>query len=163
AVIILLICWRRGRIRWNDIALLAPWFALGLGLGIHTAVLETSHVGAVGAPFQWSLSERCLIAGRALCFYVGKLAWPRPLIFLYPRWTIDVRSAAQWGFVALALAVPAVFFILRRRWGMGPLVAAAFFAGTLLPALGFFNIYPMRYSFVADHFQYLASLGPIVL
>jgi len=33
---------------------------------------------------------------------------------------------------------------------------------TLAPALGFFDVYPMRYSFVADHFQYLASLGPIV-
>ena len=49
------------------------------------------------------------------------------------------------------------------RWGPGPLVAFLFFAGTLVPALGFFNVYPMRYSFVADHFQYLASLGPIVL
>ena len=38
-----------------------------------------------------------------------------------------------------------------------------FFAGTLFPALGFFNIYPFRFSFVADHFQYHASIGPIVL
>jgi tetratricopeptide (TPR) repeat protein len=42
-------------------------------------------------------------------------------------------------------------------------VAVLFFGGTLLPALGFFNLYPMRYSFVADHFQYHASLGLIVL
>jgi len=38
-----------------------------------------------------------------------------------------------------------------------------FFAGTLFPALGFIDVYPMRFSFVADHFQYLASLGPIAL
>ena len=44
--------------------------------------------------------------------------------------------------------------------GRGPLVAVLFFAGTLGPALGFINVYPMRYSFVADHFQYLASIGP---
>jgi Tfp pilus assembly protein PilF len=43
------------------------------------------------------------------------------------------------------------------------LVAVLFFGGTLFPALGFFNVYPMRYSFVADHFQYLASIGLIVL
>jgi tetratricopeptide (TPR) repeat protein len=43
------------------------------------------------------------------------------------------------------------------------LVAWLFFVGTLTPALGFFNVYPMRYSFVADHFQYHASLGLIVL
>jgi tetratricopeptide (TPR) repeat protein len=34
---------------------------------------------------------------------------------------------------------------------------------TLFPALGFFNVAPMRFSYVADHFQYLASIGPIVL
>ena len=29
------------------------------------------------------------------------------------------------------------------------------------PALGFFNVFPMLFSFVADHFQYLASIGLI--
>jgi tetratricopeptide (TPR) repeat protein len=33
----------------------------------------------------------------------------------------------------------------------------------LFPALGFFNVYPFVFSFVADHFQYLASIGVIVL
>ena len=45
----------------------------------------------------------------------------------------------------------------------GPLVAVLFFIGTLFPAWGFVNVYPMRFSFVADHFQYLASIGLIVL
>jgi tetratricopeptide (TPR) repeat protein len=52
---------------------------------------------------------------------------------------------------------------LRKRIGKGPLIAALFYGGTLLPALGFTNVYPMRYSFVADHFAYLAIIGPIVL
>ncbi|MCC6271369.1 MAG: tetratricopeptide repeat protein, partial [Microbacteriaceae bacterium] len=43
------------------------------------------------------------------------------------------------------------------------LVAVLLFAGTLFPALGFFDIFPMRYSFVADHFQYLASIPLLVL
>jgi Flp pilus assembly protein TadD len=163
AAILLLILWKHGRITWTDVRSLMPWFALGLSLGINTALLEKSHVGAVGAPFTWSFVERCLIAGRALCFYAGKLAWPNPLIFLYPRWTIDAGNVVQWTYPAAALSVVALFLYLRRRWGYGPLVAVLFFGGTLFPALGFVNVYPMRYSFVADHFQYLASLGPIAL
>jgi tetratricopeptide (TPR) repeat protein len=31
------------------------------------------------------------------------------------------------------------------------------------PQKGFFDIYPFRYSYVADHFQYLACIGLIVL
>ena len=33
----------------------------------------------------------------------------------------------------------------------------------LIPVLGFLNVYPFIYSFVADHFQYLASIGVILL
>src|SRR5690606_16973303 len=57
----------------------------------------------------------------------------------------------------------AVLWLMRRRLGRGPFVAASFFAGTLFPALGFFDLYPMRYSFVADHFQYLAAIGVMAL
>ena len=42
-------------------------------------------------------------------------------------------------------------------------MAVLFFAITLVPALGFFDVFPFRYSYVADHFQYIASLGLITL
>jgi tetratricopeptide (TPR) repeat protein len=51
-----------------------------------------------------------------------------------------------------------------RRWtGRGAEVAAVFFAATLGPMLGFVMLYTFRYSFVADHYQYLACIGPIAL
>lgn len=48
---------------------------------------------------------------------------------------------------------------LSPRARRAPLAVALLFGGTLFPVLGFFNVYPFLYSFVADHFQYLASLG----
>ena len=63
---------------------------------------------------------------------------------------------------SLGLAALAVALGLLARKNRGPLAGFLFFVGTLFPALGFLNVYPFRYSYVADHFQYLAILGIIV-
>ena len=107
--------------------------------------------------------ERCLVAGRALCFYVAKLIWPHPLTFNYPRWTINPGLWWQWLFPVAVLSVVGGLWLARHKIGKGALVGVLFFGGTLMPALGFINLYPMLYSFVADHFQYLASIGMIAL
>ena len=49
-------------------------------------------------------------------------------------------------------------FLFRNRLGKGPLAAVLCYCGILFPALGFANIYFTRFSFVADHFQYHASI-----
>lgn len=162
AALALVLWWKRGRLAARDLLPLAPFFALGLAAGLTTAWLERVHVGALGAEWHLSFVDRALIAGRALAFYLGKLAWPHPLVFMYPRW--DAIGAAWWYlFPAAILATVVLLWRRREAWGRGPLVAALFFGGTLFPALGFFNLYPMRYTFVADHYPYLASLGPLAL
>jgi tetratricopeptide (TPR) repeat protein len=161
---LLLVCWwKKGRVQRDDIFPLLPFFALGVGLGLMTAWMEKYHVGAQGAEWSLTFADRCLIAGRALWFYAGKLVWPAHLIFIYPRWEIDPAVWWQWLFPLAAIGVVTGLWLARRRIGRGPLVAVLFFAGTLGPALGFVNVYPMRYSFVADHFQYLACVGLITL
>jgi tetratricopeptide (TPR) repeat protein len=82
-------------------------------------------------------------------------------MFFYPRWKID--SGEWWQYLfPLAMAAVAVAFVLLARKNRGPLAGLLIFAGTLFPVLGFLNVYPFRYSWVADHFQYLATLGIIV-
>jgi tetratricopeptide (TPR) repeat protein len=157
AVIVLLLWWRQGHVTRQDLLYLAPFFALGLVLALVTVQMERQHVGALGAAWDLSWVERCLSAGRALWFYAGKLLWPAELVFIYPRWHIDAGAPRQYLFPAAALALVVVLWLARGRLGRGPLTALLIFGGTLLPALGFFNVYPMLFSFVADHFQYLAS------
>lgn len=163
AALLLVIWWKKGRIAWRFTMALLPFFLLGGLLSLNTIWMEKNHVGAQGFEWSFSIVERCLIAGRALWFYAGKLLYPVKLTFIYPRWEINAQALWQYVFPVAALLVAAILWKMRHKIGRGPMVAACFFGGTLLPALGFVDYYPMRYSFVADHFQYLASLGLITL
>ena len=163
AALLLVIYWKRGCLEWRDFSPLVVPFTLAGAAGMVTVWMENHYVGAAGESWDLGIVERILLAGRAFWFYLGKLAMPSGLVFIYPRWSIDVSSLWQYLFPVAALAVVLALFGARKKIGRGPLVAVLLFAGTLVPALGFFNVYPFRFSFVADHFQYLASLGPLVL
>jgi protein O-mannosyl-transferase len=162
AALLVVFWWQRGRLRWrHDVIPLLPWLALGAAAGLFTAAVERKYIGAQGADYALTLLQRFLIAGRAIWFYAGKLLWPENLTFVYPHWTIDSSVWWQYLFPAAAVAVAAGLWRVARKH-RGPLAAFLFFAGTLFPVLGFFNVYPFLYSYVADHFQYLASLGIII-
>jgi len=166
AAILVVIWWKRGRIAWRDIAPLIPFFIVGAAMGLMTAYLETHFVGATGeriAELNLSPAQRILVAGRVIWFYAWTLIWPHPLMFIYPRWEVDPRIWWQWMFPAGAALLVLILGLNRKRWGRAPLAGVLIFMGTLFPVLGFLNVYPMRFSFVADHFAYLASIGLIVL
>jgi tetratricopeptide (TPR) repeat protein len=148
--------WQRG-VGWRrDVRPLIPFFAFGIAAGLMTAWFERTLNGAQGAEFQLTFADRAVLAGRAAWFYAAKLAWPIHLSFIYPRWTIDGHDWRQWIYPAAAALVVVACWSLRRR-SRAPLAVVLLFLGLLFPALGFFDVYPFRYSFVADHFQYLAS------
>jgi len=64
--------------------------------------------------------------------------------------------------VAILAGLTALWFV-RTNGGRAVFFAAAYYLISLLPVLGFFSVYFFRYSFVSDHFQYLASMGPLAL
>jgi protein O-mannosyl-transferase len=162
AALLVVVWWQREKFEWRrDVQPLLPWFVAAAIAGAFTAWFERAVIGARGADFDLTIMERCLLAGRVIWFYLAKLFWPQNLTFIYPRWEID--AGAWWQYVlpagAIALAGGLVFLARRYR---GPLAGYLYFCGTLVPVLGFVNVYPFRFSYVADHFQYLASLGVIV-
>jgi tetratricopeptide (TPR) repeat protein len=161
--VLVVVWWKRGRIAWRDVAPLVPLMVIGVSLGYLTAWLEAHHVGASGKEWSLTLLDRCVLAGRVVWFYAAKLVWPHPLVFVYPRWHVDATVWWQSVYTLALLAVVAALWLARDRLGRGPLAAVLVFAGTLAPALGFVDVFPFRYSFVADHFQYHASMALIVL
>jgi len=159
AALILMLLHLRATMSFRRLAPLIPMFAIGLMFALNTARMEQGEVGASGPDFAFTFAERVLIATRALLFYPAKLLWPADLVFTYPRWHIDSGDWWQYGSVVAVAAISAIALVAYRRGHRSVPLALAFFAGTVFPAIGFINIYPMLFSFVADHFQYLASLG----
>jgi len=123
--------------------------------------MEEKFIGAEGAEFSFTALQRTLLAGRAVIFYIRSLAWPGKLMFVYPRWSLQSDMPLGWACLIGVLALAGALVALAR-WRRGPLAGFLFFVGTLFPVLGFVNVYPFRFSFVADHFQYLASIGLLV-
>lgn len=155
--------WRRGKLSWRaDVLPVLPWFALGAAGGLFTAHFERVLIGAQGADFALSAADRLVLAGRVFWFYLGKLAWPAELVFVYPRWHVNAAVWWQWLFPLAGLALLGGLMWWSRR-SRAPLAVALLFAGSLFPVLGFLNVYPFVFSYVADHFQYLASLAVFAL
>ncbi|PYJ32843.1 MAG: hypothetical protein DME79_07970 [Verrucomicrobia bacterium] len=163
AVLALCIWWRNPRVKWRDMVSLAPFVGISAIASVWTIWEQRFHSGAVGLDWAQTWPERFIIAGRAPWFYLSKLLWPHPLIFMYPRWAIHSSQLIAWlPLLATLVGLTALWFV-HAKWGRAVFFAAAYFVVSLFPVLGFFSVYFFRYSFVSDHFQYLASMGPIAL
>jgi tetratricopeptide (TPR) repeat protein len=163
-VALLLIMWLRGeRIGWRRLFEVIPYLVLGVGMGLLTVFWERYHQGTQGKLFTMGLVERVLIAARGVWFYLAKLFWPAKLTFSYPRWTLSTADPLAYGWLLALCALGWAAWFAKRYIGRGPCVALVFFVVTLGPVLGFFMLYTFVYTFVADHYQYLACIGPIAL
>lgn len=154
--------WRRRPLDRAFATRVAPFFLMSAGAAAATILFHREHV-AGSDDWNETVAERFAIAGRCVWFYLGKLALPLDLSFVYPRWDVRADAASillPWGAMA---AVAALCFATRRRGGRGTFLALAFFVSQLFPVLNFFRMYYTRFSYVADHWQYLASTGIFAL
>jgi tetratricopeptide (TPR) repeat protein len=109
------------------------------------------------------LPERLATTGDAIWFYLGKLLWPDRLMMVYPRWQIDAADWISYLPLLAAAVVTLVLWLGRNSWTRSWFFAWSYFLVALLPVIGLVDTFYSRYSFVADHFQYLASMGPLAL
>ena len=146
--------------RWTEIV---PFVALGFGMGLLTIWWERFHQGTQGASFAMGIPDRLLLMSRAIWFYAGKLLWPVNLNFSYPRWNISVTDPWAYFWPALTIGSGLLIYHVRRYVGRSVEVGVLFFVSTLVPVSGAIMLYTFLYSFVADHYQYVASIGLIAL
>ncbi len=165
APVVLLGCvaWIHGRVSKRQFFACVPFFVLAGVLALTTVWFQ--YTRAIGNDLVRTdgFLSRLAGAGWAVWFYLGKALLPYPLCFVYPRWQID--PSQWWAYLPLVALVGcmAVFWLRRTGWGRPWLFAMGYFIVTLLPVLGFFNIYFMAYSLVADHWQYTSIIGVIAL
>jgi tetratricopeptide (TPR) repeat protein len=163
AALVLILWLNRSPVTVKRCLQIVPYIAMSIGIGLLVMWWEKHHQGMGFVNLGLSTTEKTLIAGRALWFYLWKLFWPVNLAFSYPRWNIDAHSVWQYGWpVSFVIAIVCAW-LLRNRLGRGPVTALLFFPAMLLPMLGFFPLYTFVYTFVADHYQYMACIGPVAL
>ena len=162
-VLALCVWWMRGNIRWRDALALTPFALISVVASGWTIWEQRFHSRAVGPDWTQTFPERLIIAGKAIWFYLGKLVWPHPLIFIYPRWEVDSSTVVAYLPLLAAMAGLVALWFIQAKWGRALFFAAVYYVVSLFPVLSFFSVYFFRYSFVSDHFQYLASMGPLAL
>jgi len=164
--VVLCLCawWVEGRWRRHYLMRLIPVFLMSGVASVVTVWPQATDRAAVADPQGGqSWPQHVAISGDVIWFYLGKLLWPYPLIAIYPRWQID---AGQWvSYLPLLAAIIVVGFLwLKRGSRFRPaFFALAYFLVTLSPFLGVIDQSFWRFSFVEDHLQYLACMGPLAL
>jgi len=162
-VVLAVLLWWKGRASPGEAARLSPFLGLAVVAGLVTAWLERHHVGAAGDEWSFNVAERLILAGKTVWFYPFKELWPVNLAFIYPRWEIDATSFLQYLPLLGAIVVVLGAWMLRDRIGRGPLAGLLCYSALIVPALGLFDLYFFRYSFVQDHFAYFAGMAMIPL
>jgi protein O-mannosyl-transferase len=155
--------WRRGRIDRRDIMRSLPFFAVAGLLGCVTLLFAPLRAVGVDVVRHDSFWSRLAGAGWAVWFYLYKAVLPQNLCFVYPRWQIPAQNPLSYVPGALVLAGLLAGWTCRQRWGKPWLFGFGYYLIMIFPALGFVNIYFMRYSPVADHYQYFSLISFIAL
>jgi tetratricopeptide (TPR) repeat protein len=162
-VILLCIWWLHKAIARQDILRSIPFFVISAVMSIVEIWFQYNRAIAADVVRSDSFLSRLAGAGWAVWFYLYKAVLPIHLTFIYPRWKIDPTNLVSYVPGLLLLVLLALAWRYRRSWGRPVFFALSFYIVMLLPVLGFFNIYFMRYSLVADHYQYVSIISVICL
>ncbi len=159
-VLFLYIWWSKKHLSRQDFIRVIPY--IGAGIIVMAIPLFLGHKQEI-IDFPVPFFGRVIIVGKAIWFYAAKLLIPVQLMTIYPRWNIDFHQIGQYSYGIAILLLVMTLWYFRRKIGHEPLVLVLFFILTLSPTLGIIPFGYMAHSFVADRYQYLPSIGLIIL
>jgi tetratricopeptide (TPR) repeat protein len=154
-ILLFAVWWQNGKLTRRDFWRTLPFFIL-CGLDSLYTIWIQNHK-AIGGGVVQNLrgSDRLAAAGQAVLFYAWKALMPFDLCVIYPARKIS------WISIIILTTALAAGWAWRKTWGRHFLFGFGCFVATLFPVMGFFNMYFLSYSRVADHWQYLA-LPPLI-
>jgi len=159
-VFLLWIWWKRARITRKDLLQVFPFLLIALGITVFDLWLFRQRTSSL---YGFGFWERCIIAGRAFWFYILKIVYPNNLMPVHLKWKINQTNIIEYIPGLFAIVVMVLLYRFRERLGKAPVTLFLFYAIMIAPVLGFIDFGFMRYSYVAERFQYLAGLGIIIL
>lgn len=155
--------YKDGKVTWREVKISIPFVIIGLTAAINTIYIEANLAGAKGDAWDLTILEKFVLSGRILLFYIYKLCVPFEFMSFYPRWNVDTSVWWQWTFSIVSLFLLFSLVCYRNKIGRGPATLFIFYIISIFPALGFVNVYPMLFSFVADHFSYFSAPAILLL
>lgn len=163
-VILGLCWWHEGRITKAAIRRVLPFIAIALVIGIVNLMWYAGKPPELAdIPREDGLLSRIAVAGAMVFFYAGKVLWPAQLLFVYPRWSLPFTGIVDFLPVIAVIVIAVVLLRYARTWARPWLAAYGYYLFALFPVLGFFAVSYMRFSLVADHWQYLALIGVVAI
>jgi len=158
--LVLCLCawWVEGRWTWRNLARVAPFLLLSVAAcaltlwtyGLNPAVTSDPRV-------VHTLPGQLVAGGTETWFYLGKLVWPHPLMTIYPLWELDAGQPLSYVPLLVVGVVLLLLWSYRESGARPYFFAFAYFLVALLPDL------KLADSYVADHYEYLASMGFLAL
>lgn len=156
AILLLALWWRQARLKPGDLGRLLPFFVLAALASLFTIWIQNHKALAGAAAQDLALPARFAAAGDAVWFYWWKDLWPADICVIYPLWPIQTNSVGAWLPLFGLAALFCIGWRYRTGWGRHALLGLGGFVISLFPVLGFFDMYFLVYSRVADHWQYIA-------
>ena len=166
--VLLLYTWlKRRRVSTADLTPVALFILVAILLSLTSTLSDTWYWQSIGGPHEalphLEAAARLALAGQLLAVYGAHVVWPVGLMPVYPQWPPHPEALIAWAPWLAPIAVLALLWRGRDRWGRHAALGVFFFTLFLVPFLGLVVAPYMSFTWLMDHILYAPIIGLIGL